>query len=108
MRYHVVMDNLAHEQETDATVPTIAANIRAEIARAGMTDAEFAEQFGMSPMGVSRRLSNITPFTTSEVAHAAQFFGVTIESLYTAHQGPVRPVRTLNTARNAGKLRSDN
>ena len=82
------MSTIAHLPERDTTAETIAANIRAEIARAGLSDGEFAARFGITPMSMSRRLSGATPFTTAEVARAAAFFNVSIESLFTAHPGP--------------------
>lgn len=91
------MSTIAHLPERDATVDTIAANIRAEVARARLTDAEFAARFGLTPMSMSRRLSGATPFTTAEVARAATFFGVSIESLFTPHPGP-SPLRATGAA----------
>lgn len=76
------MNSIAHLPEPDPTVATIAANIRAEIARRGMKDGEFAVAFRMTPMSMSRRLSGNTPFTTSEVKRAADYFGVPVASLF--------------------------
>src|SRR5690606_5093970 len=76
------MNSIAHLPEMDPTVATIAANIRAEIARRGMKDGEFAAVFKMTPMSMSRRLSGNTPFTTPEVKRAADYFGVSVGSLF--------------------------
>ncbi|HWU46142.1 MAG TPA: helix-turn-helix transcriptional regulator [Humibacter sp.] len=103
------MSTIAHLPERDTTAETIASNIRAEIARAGLTDAEFATRFGLSPMSMSRRLAGITPFTTAEVARAAAFFGVSIESLFTEHPGPIKITRgTAGAGRRRGLYLLDN
>lgn len=82
------MSNVTAFPERDATADVIAANVRAEIARMGLSDAQFAAQFGLTPMSASRRLSGQTPFTTSEVQRASKMFGVSIESLFTEHRTP--------------------
>lgn len=87
------MSNLAYISQPDETVATIASNVRAEIARQGMTDAQFAARFGISAMGASRRLAGRTPFTTTEVARVAAFFGLEVGDLYkrVTHPAPVGP-----------------
>lgn len=64
------------------TVLTIAANVRAEVARFGLTDAEFAADLGMTAMSVSRRLNGHTPFTTAEVDAIAAYFGVPVGDFF--------------------------
>ena len=41
------MSNVTAFPERDATADVIAANVRAEIARTGLSDAQFAAQFGI-------------------------------------------------------------
>lgn len=94
MRYSDGMNTLAHLPQIDETVAIIAANVRAEIARAGLKDGEFAVRLNFTPMSMSRRLSGQTPFTTSDVVKIARYFGVSVGDLFTEHRAPMKPEPT--------------
>lgn len=54
----------------------VAANIRAELARQRVSQAQVAERLGLSQAAVSRRLSGQTPFEIDEVAEVASLLDV--------------------------------
>ena len=70
------------------TTTRTAANVRAELARAGVSGRSAALALGWSPSRMARRLSGETPFTVEEVAALAQHLeiplGVLIHGLDTA------------------------
>jgi len=55
---------------------TVAANLRAEIAAQRRRQADLMEVWGMSEMGVSRRMTGRTPITTEQLIAAAAWLGV--------------------------------
>lgn len=63
------------------TTSDVAANLRAEIARRQMRQADLAGIWGLSAMAVSRRLTGITPITTEQLTTAAAWLGVTASDL---------------------------
>lgn len=54
----------------------VAANIRAELARQRVSQAQVAERLGLSQAAVSRRLTGQTPFELDEVATVADLLAV--------------------------------
>lgn len=84
------MSNLAQfpQHEQSATVMTIADNVRAEVARWKLTDAEFAADMRITAMSMSRRLSGQTPFTTSEVDRIAAYFKIPVGDFFVARTLP--------------------
>jgi transcriptional regulator with XRE-family HTH domain len=59
----------------------IAAEIRAELARARVTQSALAEQLGVSRAWVSRRLSGEVPLSVGDVAAIAAQLGVSFTTL---------------------------
>lgn len=49
---------------------------------AGMSQALFGEQFGMSQSTASRKLHGQIPFSAAEIAECADYFGVSVNELY--------------------------
>lgn len=60
---------------------TVAANVRAEIARQRITQRTLASALGMSPAAMSDRLSGKTPIDVNELEAIARFLKVSPESL---------------------------
>ena len=59
------------------TLSEVAArNIRAEAARAGMTQAQLGEALGINRVGIGHRFRGVTPWALDEVQRAAHLFGV--------------------------------
>jgi transcriptional regulator with XRE-family HTH domain len=54
----------------------VAANIRAEIGRAGLTKLEVARRLGLSSGGFSLKLSGARPITLGEIEAIADMFGL--------------------------------
>lgn len=65
---------------TDADL-TVAAEIRAELARQRITHAALAEQLGVSRVYVTRRLNGETPLSVGDVARIADLLGVALAQL---------------------------
>ena len=59
----------------------LAANIRAELARNGKTQADLAELLGITRQGVSQRLLGRVDFRLRELSLIADFLGVTVTAL---------------------------
>lgn len=64
-----------------STDQRVAANVRAELARAGENQSSLAPKVGMSQQALSRRLSAQVPFTVSELSLIAAQLGVPIGAL---------------------------
>ncbi|MGV0582790.1 helix-turn-helix transcriptional regulator [Mycobacteroides chelonae] len=64
-----------------STDERVAANVRAELARAGENQASLAPRVGMSQQALSRRLSAQVPFTVTELSRVAGALGVPIGAL---------------------------
>ncbi len=60
---------------------TLAANIRAEMGRRKMSQADLAAAVGISQPGVSKRLNGTVPWTFPEVVSVAQVFNVPLAVL---------------------------
>lgn len=59
----------------------IAAEIRAELARANITQADFAARCGMTPSSFSRRMSGEIPWNTDELEIVAKNLEVELGQL---------------------------
>lgn len=70
---------------TDATTTTfarsVASEIRAHMARAGMTQNQLAIALGWSPAYLSRRLTGAVDLTLAELEAIADALGVTVTEL---------------------------
>ena len=60
---------------------TLAANLRAELARRGMRQGDLAAIWGLSEMSVSRRMNGTTPISADELQKASTAFGLTADDL---------------------------
>ena len=65
----------------------VAANVRAEAARRGLTQAKMAALLGMSRMAMSDRFRGRTPWTLDELEDLARKFGTTVEDLLARPKG---------------------
>ena len=65
------------------TTPSAAtgANVRAEMARCGVTQTTLARKIGLSQTAVSARLKGRTPFDINELVLIAQVLGVPLDTL---------------------------
>lgn len=68
----------------DAT-QTVAANVRAEMSRAGLTQGQLARELGLTPMFVSRRLSGDVAMTPNDIELFAGHFGIDVAELFVKH-----------------------
>lgn len=59
----------------------VAANVRAELARAGENQSSLAPKVGLSQQALSRRLSARVSFTVAELSRVATQLGVPIGAL---------------------------
>lgn len=66
---------------------TVAANVRAELGRAGLKQGALAEVLGLSEMAISRRLADATEFTAGEIVLIAEFFDVGPGDLFYTRRG---------------------
>lgn len=57
------------------------ANIRAEMARRGLTGKDMADAIGCSPMSFSRRMSGATPLRVDELQAIADALGLPVTAL---------------------------
>lgn len=64
------------------TINRIAANVRAEIARAGTSVAELAPTVNMTSMALHRRLAGKTEFRASELFDVAVQLQIDISEIY--------------------------
>ena len=62
---------------------SVASNVRAELARRGLTQRELADKLGLTQTAISSRLRGIVAFDVDELAVVAETLGVRIESLMT-------------------------
>ena len=61
----------------------VGANVRAEMARRGITQTQLAEQIGRSQPQLSKRLTGAIPFDINELTAVADALSVPIEKLTT-------------------------
>lgn len=64
-----------------STDERVAANVRAELARAGENQSSLAPKVDLSQQALSRRLSARVPFTVAELSRVAAQLGVPIGAL---------------------------
>jgi len=69
---------------TTSVTQSVAAEVRAELARKRIPQSDLAEVLGVSQAGISRRLSGATPFDVNELAAVAAFLGVPVGKLMPA------------------------
>ena len=55
---------------------TVASNIRAGLAYAGVSQAQLAAHLGIGAMALSRRMTSATEFTSSEIVAVANYLDV--------------------------------
>lgn len=67
-------------RKTDAS-GRITAAVRAEMARAGITQMEMSRRIPMTQQAISRRLSGHVSFTVDELAMIADYLGVPLSTL---------------------------
>lgn len=60
---------------------TPSANIRAEMARAGLRQSHLATALGLPQAAISRRLTDLTPWRVGEVQVVANLLGVPLTTL---------------------------
>lgn len=61
---------------------TVAAEVRAELARRKVNQTQIAMLLGISQAGVSRRLLGQTPMDVNEIAAIAEFLDIPIGTLF--------------------------
>lgn len=57
---------------------TIAAEVRAEVARQSLTQQQLADRLGEQQWWVSRRLTGLVPFEAAELVRVAEALGVPV------------------------------
>ncbi len=68
-------------QRTSTATDTVAANIRAEMARQRLSQSAVAVEVGMSPAAISQRLSGKTAINIGELVRRARVLNVPAEAL---------------------------
>lgn len=61
---------------------TVAAEVRAELARRKVSQTQIAMLLGISQAGVSRRLLGQTPMDVNEIAAIAEFLDIPVAALF--------------------------
>jgi transcriptional regulator with XRE-family HTH domain len=61
---------------------SVADNVRAEMARRNKSQADIAQQLGITRQGISRRLLGRTPFDVDEIAAIARYLNVPVGVLF--------------------------
>lgn len=61
---------------------SVAANLRAEIARHQRRQADLADIWGISEMAVSRRVNGFVPISAEQAAQAAEWLGMDVADLF--------------------------
>jgi transcriptional regulator with XRE-family HTH domain len=64
---------------SEVITASVAAEVRAELARQRRTQRDLAEAIGLSQQAASRRLCGEVPFDIAELAKVAKLLGVPIE-----------------------------
>lgn len=59
----------------------VRANVRAELARANLSQTDLAEGLHTTQQAISRRMSGKVPFDTDEIEAIAAFLGVPVSAL---------------------------
>ncbi len=60
---------------------SVGSNVRAEMARRGITQQTLAVHLGISQAQVSKRLNGAIAFDVNELQSAAEFLGVSLDTL---------------------------
>ena len=68
--------------EPPTTATTIAANVRAEVARTRTSQTALAAILNLSQSSISMRLRGATPFSAHELATIATHLGVPVTTFY--------------------------
>lgn len=69
---------------SEVITASVAAEVRAELARQRRPQRELAEAIGLSQQAASRRLCGEVPFDIAELAKVAELLGVPIEHFLAA------------------------
>lgn len=78
---------------TQDVVHLVAANVRAELARRGLTGSDLGRVLSLSPTAVSRRLRGVTPLDVEDLAKVSRLLGMTMaEVLGEVGRDPNPPV----------------
>lgn len=64
-----------------APAALVGGNVRAELARRGISQATLARELGLPQTSVSARLRGVTPFDVNELARVASVLEVSVETL---------------------------
>lgn len=72
------------------SIPTVAANVRAELARKGLSQRALADVLGKSQTYIYRRLNGETPFTIDDLALIAGHLEIPLAALI-ADSSPAAP-----------------
>jgi len=70
--------------QKNPAVERVAANVRAELARKGITQTDLAAKLAKSQPFVSRRLSGRVPFDVADLAAIASVLDITVADLVVA------------------------
>lgn len=65
----------------------VASNVRAELARRGMSQKDLADALGLTQTAISNRVRGVIAFDVDELASVAQKLGVRVESLIAVPEG---------------------
>ena len=72
------MSNAPHPTEREK----VAANVRAEAARRGISQATIASTLGINQAGISRRMSGQIDFSAPELSALATAFGIPVATFF--------------------------
>jgi transcriptional regulator with XRE-family HTH domain len=64
------------------TTQQVAANVRAEMARSGLSQASLGTDLGLKQQSLSRRLAGRTPFSVDEAFAVADLLGVPASEIF--------------------------
>lgn len=70
-----------HQVDSDAVSAAVAANVRAEIARAGKSQSDVAQHIPLSQQSLSQRMQGRVPFRISELQRIADYLGISVNAL---------------------------
>lgn len=79
---------LRTESEAQPLHVLVAANVRAEMARAGISQARVAEALHTSQQSVSQKRSGRTPFSLNDLEVVAPLLGLTVAELIDGRRSP--------------------
>jgi predicted transcriptional regulator len=82
----------------------VAENVRAELARQGVTQYDIGQLLGVSKSAMSRRIVGNTPFLDKELHQIADYLRIPVESLFKGAPQKVR-VRRYETSETAQLIR---